>query len=840
MKISFLGGACEVGASCILVHLNEKNILLDCGIRQGGSKDLFPDFRTIQELGGVDCIVISHAHMDHIGTLPIISKEYPIARIFMNTMTKDLVKVLLYDSLKIMNFKEAEIPIFAEKDVDNMLNRIFAINYQTEFEIAQDTKLTFYNAGHIAGASCIYLTSPDGSLFYSGDFSSFPQKTVEGLNLPKLRPDAAILESTYGDKLHSNRDIEENKLIETASECIENGGKLLIPAFALGRAQEVILILKKAMNNGKLKKTKVYIGGMVRDINRVYKMNPLYLRSSLGKKILRGTEPFYDDNIVAVKENKERDELLSKSEPCIIVASSGMLTGGPSQLYAEKLVSVENACIVLTGYQDEEAPGRKLLELTEEDNEDKVFELNGKSIPLKCSIKKVGLSAHGDKSEIKALADFLSPKNVFLVHGNEEIISSLAKEMNNDSLRRIFVPKCGEIVDVNIHNPRKQLKALLPFLMDMPEPPTNVEIKNLWAFVFEKYSQRFFTIEELLHIWMGSLIIDEALLTSFQELIVNSIYFENDLRRFFMFRARTNEEIQEDLSSGELKANQITEVVHNMFDIFHFKKAGLNEAEKKVILYFDFPYVVKIEHALIEEFRRKTNWQLEIYPNINNNAAEIFAKKLLSNMKIKKISFVLNEKKVVVTAQDEGMPIDKIEEAKAEFQRVTGIQLIAKNQNEKSTSPAFSDNIFYAEAAIENKSEAKIIIEQNEALSLIDNVFKYEEFSPYKKSIKQKGFMELVFISPVVGQRYTETIRSLANETGWNLSIANSINQNEILKIAQLLCDEYGIRLKKNPSFNLAELLITLKIDEASIKSDKIAKDMIKKFEYLTGCRLEW
>lgn len=292
MELDFLGGALEVGGSSILLNISGKNILFDAGIRQSSTKDSLPNFRAIQDYGDIDAIIISHAHLDHIGSLPLISKEYPNAKIYMNNMTKDLVKVLLYDSLKIMNNREGEIPLYAEVDVKNTLDRVFPINYEVKFNIFEEMYITFYNAGHIAGASLIYLQSSEGAVFYSGDFSVFSQRTVEGAKIPKLRPDVAIVESTYGDKLHSNREIEEKALIQTVNECIENNGKMIIPAFALGRAQEVLLILKGAMNKGSLKKVKIYVDGMVRDINRVYKNNPLYLRNSLGKKILKGIEPF--------------------------------------------------------------------------------------------------------------------------------------------------------------------------------------------------------------------------------------------------------------------------------------------------------------------------------------------------------------------------------------------------------------------------------------------------------------------------------------------------------------------------------------------------------------------
>ena len=209
MNLHFLGGAMEIGGSCIYLKIAGKGILMDSGIRQSGQKDPIPDFRTLQEQGGVDAILLSHAHMDHIGTLPIISKAYPGAPIYMTAMTADLTRVLLYDSLKIMNNREGEIPHYSEQDVLSMLNRIHPVGYQTPFPILEGFTLTFYPAGHIAGAACIYLVTEEGTLFYSGDFSAFSQRTIEGISIPKLRPDIAIVETTYGNRLHANRQLEE-------------------------------------------------------------------------------------------------------------------------------------------------------------------------------------------------------------------------------------------------------------------------------------------------------------------------------------------------------------------------------------------------------------------------------------------------------------------------------------------------------------------------------------------------------------------------------------------------------------------------------------------------------
>jgi predicted metal-dependent RNase len=826
MKISFLGGASEVGASCILLNLANKNILLDCGIRQGSAKDPLPDFRTIQEQGGIDAIVISHAHMDHTGALPLISKEYPNARIYMNNMTKDLIRVLLYDSLKIMNNREAEIPLYSEIDVENMLNRIFTINYQNEFQIFEDIKLTFYLAGHVAGASCVYLTSPGGSLFYSGDFSTFSQNSIEGAKIPKIRPDAAIFEATYGDKLHSNRELEEDRLIEIVEKCIQGNGKMLIPAFALGRAQEVILILKRAINRGRLKAFNIYVDGMVKDINRAYKRNPLFLKSTIGKKILKGTDPFYDNNVKAIENKEQREEILNSKEAAVIIASSGMLTGGPSLFFAENLVSKEDSYIVFTGYQDEEAPGQKLLNLLEAKEDERILEINNKTIPVKCTVERVGLSAHSDKGEIKSLISLLNPKNIILVHGDKDIISSFAKELAEETWHRIYAPKAGETVHLEVINPRKQLKKSFPKTLEEKAPLSDTNIEKLWTLITENYADRTFTIEELLTLWHGNADYNSEEVYELQKLLFNSAYFENDFRRLFMFKAKSKADIEEALKPKELKQNEIGELAAQYFSEFNYKKAGIKQEEKKIVLSFDFPKALNDDiHSKIKAFEAHTNWTVELNEATNHNAAEGILKTILKDFPIKKISYFLNEGKYVVNLEkDILVPKDKLQE----FKNITGFDLVIKSPSEvlsEVKTPLFS-------------VDTQNSMEQNQALQYIDMCFSSEEFKPYKKSIKPNTLIELTFISPMVGHRYENKIKEIAKDIGWNLSISPSSNQSEIIALASSLCLENGITLKKNPSFNPSNYKVTLKITEPFDES--LLQDIKKDFEYKTGCSLDF
>ncbi|MBE6068580.1 MAG: MBL fold metallo-hydrolase [Clostridium lundense] len=825
MELSFLGGAYEVGASSILININGKNILLDSGIRQGAAKDPLPDFRTIQEKGGIDAIIISHAHMDHTGSLPIISKEYPNAKIYMNNMTKDLVRVLLYDSLKIMNNREAEIPLYAELDMKNMLDRVFTINYEVEFPMFDDLTVTFYNAGHIAGASLVYIKSEEGALFYSGDFSLFPQRTVEGAKVPKLRPDAAIFESTYGDKLHSNRELEEERLIKVVNQCAANKGKMLIPAFALGRAQEIILILKKAINKGQLKKISIYVDGMIRNINSAYKQNPLYLKNSLGKKILRGIEPFYDDYIKPIENPDEREEILKKDDAIVIISSSGMLTGGPSLAYAEKIASMKNGYIIITGYQDEESPGRKLLNLLEDLPEDRALEINSRSIPVKCSIEKVGLSAHGDKSEIKALINMLAPKNVFLVHGNGEIIENLGRELIPEIRSNVFIPKLGDSYNINIKNPRKQWKKEFDQVLKMKVELCGESIRDLWKFTKKNYGEKLFTVEELMYLWSGSNKHTVNSLEKLQDAILKSPYFETDSKRLFLFKAKSEEDVKDALTPRELKPNELSQLVEKYFKEYNYKKSGFIYAEKKVILNFDFPRVVpNYICESMKGFEAETGWMVEVSSALNINKAEQVVREVLKNADIKKISFRGNDTVVTLNSNY------NITDEREKFKEITGCNLEVLTKRNGNGNEALKENI--------EESSSSFKMEQNQALSYIDEDFREEEFKPYKKGIKNNHLgqhIELSFITPVIGEKYKDKIKQIANKTGWNISISSSCNMNEIINMASLCCREEKIVLRKNPSFNQVELTVTLKVQSGS---EEGIKRVLEKIERETGCRV--
>ena len=850
MNIHFLGGAMEIGGSCIYLRTADKGILLDCGIRQSGAKDPLPDFHTIQQQGGLDMIFISHAHMDHIGTLPIISKAYPLARIYMTPMTADLTRVLLYDSLKIMNWQENEIPHYTEQDVLDMLSRVTPVRYQTPLSPAENLTLTFYPAGHIAGAACIYLVTEEGTLFYSGDFAAFSQRTVEGIHIPKLRPDIAIVEATYGNRLHSNRQVEERRLVELVKECIEKGQKILIPAFALGRAQEVLLILRAAIQNQELPAVPVYADGMVRNINTMYTRNPTFLKNALGKRILKGNEPFYTREIRPVAPNQNREELLKEAGPMILVSSSGMLTGGPSCQYARLLAPSEHACIIITGYQDEESPGRQLLKLLDEPagSGDRKLVLNGTSVPVNCRIEQVGLSAHGDKSEILSLLTRLSARHIFLVHGNPDSIRELGQEVSaEDYRRRVYLPECGQEYELALRSRRKQLSFVPAFTLQRQTPFTQKDEKLLWNYWREHFPGKSFGVAQIAHIWYGKPVAEENILADMQEILLKSPYFCQNVRQLFLFEASSEEDVQKALAPRELTMQELEPRIQAAFAGYEFRKIGYHTETKEITLQFDFPDSIDREDfkAKAEAFAADTGWWVRTNSAMNHNAAGILLHALFPG-RLSKISYFQEQKvySITLTGQEE------TQKAAEEFFRQTGWRLRvngsllteegfglhAKTGDTPAASPDAGEPMEFCPAIPSAEP-----LEQNLAFSCVEQEFSDLPYGPPRKGLKQDSegrYLEVSFLSPALGYSYRQRLQALSDETGWRIRIAPRVDQNALFGIAGALCARHGITPVKNPSYLPEKQMLVIKVPAGT--SEAQLAEIADAFRRETGCGCEF
>lgn len=449
MDYIFLGGAGEVGASCLLISIAHRHILFDCGIRvnQTGA-DALPDIELLkQSVAALDAIFVSHAHADHIGALPLAHTAFPQAPIYTTEPTQRISTVMLADAVRLQESEQNEdaTPLFTQEAVDATIAKMQTLNMSEWIDLWEGWRVKMVRSGHVLGAVSILLETPDGTYLYGGDISTFHQKTIHGLALDEIvgtQPDFMWCEATYGDGNHPARSSEEKKLAEAVATVVENGGSVLIPSFALGRAQEIILILRDAMISKNIPVFPVVTDGLVNSICSVYETLTPYLGAKLQKHLENSRQPlFYYKNFQRARMG-EQEAICEDGIPRCIIASSGMLTGGASVAYAKGLAANEKNAIFLSGYQDAESPGRRLQELAQGDT---LAFSDGTSVVVNCQVERFKLSAHSDQGQLLSVIKQVNPKALALVHGEESALSALRGKVEKDY--SVNCPENGKVYE---------------------------------------------------------------------------------------------------------------------------------------------------------------------------------------------------------------------------------------------------------------------------------------------------------------------------------------------------------------------------------------------------------
>ncbi|MCM3714000.1 MBL fold metallo-hydrolase [Alkalihalobacillus oceani] len=455
MRITVLGGGNEIGASCLHVEIEGTAVLIDAGMRIHG-EHLLPALGLLEELSRPKAILVTHAHADHIGALPLVHALFPEVPVYATAPTIALMRIMMKDSLKIIEQKsqaESSVPPYSFEQVERLLDAMLTIPASDCLRIGE-LDIQVFQAGHILGAVMFLFQSRQAELLITGDISFKDGRTITGAKVTHtLQPDVVVMESTYGNRTHVDRHTEEKRLVDHVAEVIGNGGFALVPAFALGRAQEVLLILQDYMDRGLIPEFPIYVDGLVTPISGVYKQYPQYLKGVLAHRINREGDVFLKEGRCHAVQAKDRERII-QGKPACIVASSGMLTGGASSWYAERLVSSEKNAILLTGYQDEESPGQALLHVAEGLKNE--LTINGSVYQVKAQIGKYGLSAHADAHEMTMFIQKLAPAHTLLVHGDDDARLTL-QSMLNDRYNPITVEN-GQTYTFDIKREKRKEK----------------------------------------------------------------------------------------------------------------------------------------------------------------------------------------------------------------------------------------------------------------------------------------------------------------------------------------------------------------------------------------------
>ena len=428
IRMTFLGGAREVGRSCILLQTPISKILLDCGINVAAhNSERFPCFDIPEfDINQLDAVIISHAHLDHVGLLPYLYKMGYKGPVYMTIPSRDIAALISLDFIGVA-YKQAVQPLFSSTDIKEMVKHSICLNYNEVTDITPDIRLTFYNAGHTLGSAMVHLNIGNGlhNLLYTGDFKYGKSRLLDPAvaNFPRL--ETVITESTYGAKtdiLPPRRESEEN-LIKLVNETIERKGKVLIPELGLGRAQETMLILEEAMKTGQLPKIPIYIDGMIWDINAIHTAYPDFLSSNTRTQIFQDKNPFVSEIFSRVGSHQERKKVI-EGGPCVVLATSGMLVGGASVEYFREFASNKNNSIIFVCYQGVGSLGRQVQEGLKQTK--MIVEGKEEIVDINIKVNTIdGLTAHAGRGELMNFFARIKPKPKRIIVNHGEVSKSL-------------------------------------------------------------------------------------------------------------------------------------------------------------------------------------------------------------------------------------------------------------------------------------------------------------------------------------------------------------------------------------------------------------------------------
>ncbi len=413
VKIRFLGGTREVGRSAIKIEGEKTSILLDYGLM------LNPPQLPIQE-NNVDAVLLSHAHLDHSGSIPLLYKNGFRKNVFMTPPTRELIELLYLDSLKIKKFH-----FFHEQNVMGCLALAKQVEYGKPF-FFHEFDVEYNDAGHIPGSSTISLSYDGKKILYTGDINTIETRLQYGAEVP-IDANILIIESTYANIDHPPRDEVEKRFVEVVEETLNKAGIALIPTFAIGRSQEIMQVLER------YDIVPSYLDGMSQEVTKILNNHLEYIKSpKYLKKAMR--------HVAWILNRSGRKNIVE--EPCAILSTAGMLQGGPAVFYLRKIYKDSKNSLIFTGYQIEGTPGRRILDT-------RTVNLNGSDVKVNCNVHYLDFSAHVGKKE---LIDIINKQNnlerIFIVHGEKDVTSEFAEVVYRETGIPTTAPELGDEFEV--------------------------------------------------------------------------------------------------------------------------------------------------------------------------------------------------------------------------------------------------------------------------------------------------------------------------------------------------------------------------------------------------------
>jgi KH/beta-lactamase-domain protein len=442
VSIFTLGGFGQVGRSSLLLSTPESKILIDCGINPGARSpmDSFPRLDSLNlTLDELDAIVIGHAHLDHTGFLPTLCKYGYKGPIYCTEPTLPMMNLIQLDAIKVAT-AQGRTPIYSERDVKQVMRQAITLPYGTVTDISPDIKLVLANAGHILGSALCHFHIGNGNhnFVYSGDIKFGKSILFEPASWNFPRVETLLIESTYGLKedIQPSRQEVESAFINAINNTLTDGGKILIPIPAVGRAQEIMMVIDHYMKSGEMIEAPVFTEGMISEASAIHESYPEYLERELKKKILETDDnPFDSEYFTNIEHADAREEPMRENSPCIILATSGMLEGGPVLEYFKNIAPDKKNKVLFVSYQVNGTMGRRVLDGS------KQVSMLGKEgkievVTINSSVERLdGFSGHSDYNQLMSFVQRLRPKlrRVLVNHGERKKSENLA--MN---IRRMY------------------------------------------------------------------------------------------------------------------------------------------------------------------------------------------------------------------------------------------------------------------------------------------------------------------------------------------------------------------------------------------------------------------